>query len=257
MTEASDSGTRTKTRQTRAQWLDAHEIHDLSLRKATLENFETRDDIQAYITKMQRPGFSSGDLFDVDSLLALPRILEVPPIILMAWRKAIGEGPLIDVFEESWHGGTTNTSRLRADLHACIRMGMPPEYLDDSPGHNFYWSRRDIMSAWEAGISIEDLWAYLRAASYRRLNKDGLRRMDIEDSGSISAVLALHSTGVPASYLDALRKSVTMPDAGALFRSGADADAVIARLEAQPGLAIGEMLAEIESMTPQYWNVIN
>lgn len=61
----------TKSKQTREQWLDKHCIDDEALRSQTLSNFDARDDIQFYVSKMQMPGFL-GDRFEIDDLLSLP-----------------------------------------------------------------------------------------------------------------------------------------------------------------------------------------
>lgn len=267
MTEVSDSGTRTKSKQTRAQWLDANGVYEESLRATTLALFATRDDIQEYATKMRRRS-GQGDWFDSREVLALPQILEVSPADLIAWKKAIGEGSLIDVFDEmhdSRPSGKPKTLALKTDLHKYLAAGVPPEYIHRGTATNFGWTSTDIVWAWEQGISRRDLSTYLSAIArrdYGQRKRRLFRRVrhysheEVRER-TVPIVSWLQALGIPARYLFTLPDSVSLDDAVKLFHSGAEAEIIVSRLEAAPQTTIEVILAEVEALTAEYWNLLH
>lgn len=264
----SDFGTRTKVRQTRLQWLDAHEVHDPAIREETLKNFETRDDIQAYLSAMRKSPYAKCTL-SAESALSLPHLLEVSADVLASWRRTIDDSLLIGALREAEKGRDAKLFALKTTLHLYLDAGVPPEYLVKNRAALFGWTDADIASAWTKGVSHEDLGTYLSAIAVReredekkkwfRRAKRQTREETLERSRreSMSAVAFLCAAGIPGKYLSALPEAVSLDEATRLYRSGADAKIVSSRLDANPEMTVKDILSEVDALTSEYWNLIN
>lgn len=215
----SDSGTRTRTKQTREQWLDAHNIYASALREEALKTFATRDDIQAYVTGIQGRWYPSRGLY-------FPRLLGISPAEVIAWKDIIGDTAFGHLDRDSRTGERAHASRIRAEIHSYLEAGVPPEYLRDNPGRNSGWSSADIVSAWEAGLRLKDFHGFLHALS-RRQQKGGslvLGRTppftEVEAHGTIPLVFALHRVGIPTEYLHLLPATVSISDMLVFYAAG-------------------------------------
>lgn len=244
----------TNSKQTREQWLDKHEITDEALRAKTLENFDTRDELQAYITKMQRPGFAVGDPFDIDDLLMLPQLLGFTPAVLMTWRGAVvHERALISLFSAQSDTARTEVAvRLVTELEACISAEVPPEYIEQHMGGTFGWGLDTLLSTWSLGLSHDDLRTAFLSPAHR-----GAERGEDEASSIIADAVMFRDEGVPYEYLRSLPEQLASAMAVAIFRIGADADAVKNRLGLDPDATGDDILREVVELSAEYWNLVN
>lgn len=204
---------------------------------------------------MQRPGFAIGDPFDVDDLLVLPQLLGFTPAVLMAWHGAVvHEGALISLFSaQSGTGARTEVAaRLVAELEACISAEVPPEYIERHMGRTFGWGFSTLLSTWSLGLSHDDLRTAFLSPAHR-----GAERGEDEADSIIADAVLFRDEGIPYDYLRSLPKQLTSASAVAIFRLGADAEAVKNRFDLDPDVTGDDIVREVVELSAEYWNLVN